>query len=73
MIRSAALPASCGAPAVCQGHDAFQRVSVGRLLRQRLKTKVVQRDFEAALEKGCAWRRARVRYLPGWCGPLSET
>jgi hypothetical protein len=43
-------------------------------LRQRLKTKVVQRDFEAALEKGLRLAKStESQYLPGWCGPLSET
>ena len=43
-------------------------------LRQRLKTKVVQMDFEAALEKGLRLAKStESQYLPGWCGPLSET
>src|SRR6476620_6410304 len=43
-------------------------------LRQRLKTKVVQRDFEAALEKGLRLAKStESQYLPGWCGPVSET
>jgi hypothetical protein len=42
-------------------------------LRQNMKAKVVQLDFEAALEK--ALRLAKgpdAQYLPGWCGPLPE-
>src|ERR1700720_1878710 len=42
-------------------------------LRQRLKTKVVQRDFEAALEKGLRLAKStESQYLPGWCGPTSD-
>ena len=42
-------------------------------LRQRMKAKIVEMDFEAALEK--ALRLAKdldAQYLPGWCGPQSE-
>jgi len=43
-------------------------------LRQRLKAKVVQMDFEAALEKALHMAKSTdAQYLPGWCGPLSET
>ena len=42
-------------------------------LRQRLKAKVVQMDFEAALEKALHMAKSTdAQYLPGWCGPLSE-
>jgi len=43
-------------------------------LRQRLKAMVVKMDFEAALEKALHMAKSTdAQYLPGWCGPLSET
>jgi len=42
-------------------------------LRQHMKAKIVEMDFEAALEK--ALRLAKdleAQYLPGWCGPQGE-
>jgi hypothetical protein len=42
-------------------------------LRQNMKTKVVQLDFEAALEKALRLAKSPdAQYLPGWCGPLPE-
>ena len=43
-------------------------------LRRRLKAKEVQMGFEAALEKALYLAKStEAQYLPGWCGPLSET
>jgi hypothetical protein len=43
-------------------------------LRRRLKAKVVQTDFEAALEKALHLAKStQAQYLPGWCGPLALT
>jgi hypothetical protein len=42
-------------------------------LRQNMKSKVVQLDFEAALEKALRLAKSPdAQYLPGWCGPLPE-
>jgi hypothetical protein len=42
-------------------------------LRRRIKRKLVDRDFDRALEK--AMQLAKIEdagYLPGWCGPVPE-
>jgi hypothetical protein len=42
-------------------------------LRRRVKRKLVERDFERALEKASQLAKgADANYLPGWCGPLPE-
>lgn len=39
-------------------------------LRRRLKRKIVEQDFEAAMEQALALAKsADADYLPGWCGP----
>jgi hypothetical protein len=35
-----------------------------------MKPKIVEMDFEAALEKGLRLAKSpEAAYLPGWCGP----
>jgi hypothetical protein len=42
-------------------------------LRRRMSRKVVDKDFEKAMEKALALARSRdAIYLPGWCGPVDE-
>jgi hypothetical protein len=42
-------------------------------LRRRLKRKVVERDFDQALEKALELAKGiEANYLPGWCGPVPE-
>ena len=39
-------------------------------LRRRIKTKLVEDDFGAALTKALTFAKAATAdYLPGWCGP----
>ena len=39
-------------------------------LRRRIKSKAVEKDFAAALEKGLQLAKSvEADYLPGWCGP----
>jgi hypothetical protein len=42
-------------------------------LRQRVKRGSVEKDFEAALKEALLLAKGtEARYLPGWCGPVSE-
>jgi len=42
-------------------------------LRRRMKRKVVDRDFDRAIEKALQLGRSMdADYLPGWCGPVAE-
>ena len=42
-------------------------------LRRRIKRKLVEKDFDRALEKALeAGRSTDASYLPGWCGPSPE-
>ena len=42
-------------------------------LRRRMKRKLVERDFDRALEKAIALAKSEdANYLPGWCGPAPE-
>ena len=42
-------------------------------LRRRVKRKLVERDFERALEKALQLAKSMdANYLPGWCGPSPE-
>lgn len=42
-------------------------------LRRRIKRKLVQADFDRALEKAMALAKSKdADYLPGWCGPAPE-
>ena len=42
-------------------------------LRRRMKRKIVERDFDRALEMALALARNKdADYLPGWCGPAPE-
>jgi hypothetical protein len=42
-------------------------------LRRRVKRKLVERDFERALEKALQLAKSKdADYLPGWCGPSPE-
>ena len=42
-------------------------------LRRRMKRKLVERDFDRALEKAMALAKSKdADYLPGWCGPAPE-
>lgn len=42
-------------------------------LRRRMKRKLVERDFERAVEKALALAKSEdADYLPGWCGPSPE-
>ncbi|ACB95807.1 ParB-like protein [Beijerinckia indica] len=41
-------------------------------LRQRIKRKLIESDFESALEQALALAKDKqTDYLPGWCGPFS--
>jgi hypothetical protein len=43
-------------------------------LRRRLPRKTVDSDFEKALEKGLTLVKSHEAiYLPGWCGPSSDS
>jgi len=42
-------------------------------LRRRMKRKLVEHDFERAVEKALELARSMdADYLPGWCGPVPE-
>jgi hypothetical protein len=42
-------------------------------LRRRLKRKMVERDFDRAVEQALALAKSmEADYLPGWCGPAPE-
>ncbi|HXW42531.1 MAG TPA: ParB-like protein [Xanthobacteraceae bacterium] len=42
-------------------------------LRRQIKRKLVQRDFDRAMEKAIGLAKSRdADYLPGWCGPAPE-
>ncbi len=42
-------------------------------LRRRVKRKLVERDFDRALEKALQLGKSMAaNYLPGWCGPVPE-
>lgn len=42
-------------------------------LRRRLSRKIVDKDFEKAMEKALALARSKdAVYLPGWCGPADD-
>jgi len=42
-------------------------------LRRRIKRKMVERDFDRAMEKAISLAKSPdADYLPGWCGPLPE-
>ena len=42
-------------------------------LRRRVKRKLVDEDFEHALEKSMELAKSSdADYLPGWCGPLQD-
>jgi len=42
-------------------------------LRRRMKRKVVERDFDRAMERALQLAKsAEAGYLPGWCGPTPE-
>ncbi len=42
-------------------------------LRRRLKRKLVELDFEAAVQKALTLARSlEANYLPGWCGPVER-
>jgi len=42
-------------------------------LRRRLKRKLVERDFDEALDRALALAKSpEANYLPGWCGPGPE-
>jgi hypothetical protein len=42
-------------------------------LRRRMKRKVVENDFDHAMEEALKLAKSLdADYLPGWCGPVSE-
>jgi hypothetical protein len=42
-------------------------------LRRRVKRKLVENDFDHALEKALELAKSNeATHLPGWCGPASE-
>ena len=42
-------------------------------LRRKMSTKVVNDDFDKAMEKSLAFAKSKdAIYLPGWCGPASD-
>ena len=42
-------------------------------LRRRIKRKIVERDFDRAMEKAIGLAKSPdADYLPGWCGPVPE-
>ena len=43
-------------------------------LRRRMQRKAVEKDFAKAMEKALALAKSQeAHYLPGWCGPASDT
>ena len=43
-------------------------------LRRRIERKAVEKDFAKAMEKALALAKSQeAHYLPGWCGPSSDT
>jgi hypothetical protein len=42
-------------------------------MRRRLKTKLVENEFDAALAKALKLAKAdAANFLPGWCGPIAD-
>jgi hypothetical protein len=51
----------------------FSEFIWANFLRRRVKRKLVERDFERALEKALQLAKSKdADYLPGWCGPSPE-
>jgi hypothetical protein len=51
----------------------FSEFPWANFLRRRIKRKVVEADFDHALEKALQLAKsADANYLPGWCGPVPE-
>jgi hypothetical protein len=51
----------------------FSEFLWGDFLRRRLKRKLVERDFDRAIEQALALAKSpQANYLPGWCGPAPE-
>jgi hypothetical protein len=52
---------------------AFSEFLWADFLRRRLKRKLIERDFDHAVEKALELARSKdADYLPGWCGPAPE-
>ena len=57
----------------CRAPDGSLRPLWADFLRRRMKRKVVDRDFDRAIEKALQLGRSMdADYLPGWCGPVAE-
>jgi len=66
-------PANCGASAGSLRHEAVHRIPVGDFLRRRMKRKMVETDFDRALEQALKLAKSQdADYLPGWCGPVAR-
>jgi hypothetical protein len=51
----------------------FSEFLWGDFLRAKMSRKVVEADFEKAIEKALAFAKSKdAIYLPGWCGPASD-
>jgi hypothetical protein len=51
----------------------FSEFLCADFLRRRMKRKVVETNFDAALEKALQLAKSiDANYLPGWCGPIPE-
>ncbi len=51
----------------------FSEFLWAEFLRRRIKRKLVERDFDRALEKALQLAKSMdADYLPGWCGPVPE-
>ncbi len=51
----------------------FSEFLWAEFLRRRIKRKLVERDFDRAVEKAMQLARSMdADYLPGWCGPVPE-
>jgi hypothetical protein len=51
----------------------FSEFLWANFLRQRIKRKLIERDFDRAMERALALAKSTdAGYLPGWCGPLPE-
>jgi hypothetical protein len=51
----------------------FSEFLWAEFLRQRMKRKAVETNFEHALERALELAKsADADYLPGWCGPVAQ-
>jgi hypothetical protein len=52
---------------------AFSEFLWADFLRRRIKRKLIESDFDRAMEKALEFAQGPgANYLPGWCGPVPE-